>query len=149
MKPQNSFCSLWVLYLQCGHSNREEIVLSQRFKKKTILKVFFFGKRTNKIIRFNYVTETLKPFELSWQLRKQPSNLWVIGLSAKLENLLFSENIVIGQSSFECPLCKWLVLPFDTQFAYAFKSIISNIYIFHSAVQNALYWAIVASDKYK
>ena len=76
------------------------------FLKKTILKVFFFGKRTNKIIRFNYVTETLKPFELSRQLRKQPSNLWVISLSAKLENLLFSENIVIGQSSFECPLCK-------------------------------------------
>ena len=36
-----------------------------------------------------------------------------------------------------------------TSFAYAFKSIISNIYIFQSAVQNALYWAIVASDKYK
>ena len=47
------------------------------FWKQKILK--FFCEQTNKIELFNYATvENLKPFELNWPLRKQPSNLWMV-----------------------------------------------------------------------
>ena len=46
--------------------------------------------------------KTLKPFCLASPLRKQRSN--VIGpFAKKKKNLLFSANVVIGQSSCKCP----------------------------------------------
>ena len=54
----------------------------------------FSCKWTNKIQGSTMqLMKNLKLFELTWLLRKQPSNLW---MSLVLENLLFAKNIVIG-----------------------------------------------------
>ena len=48
--------------------------------------------------------KTIKPFELAWRLKKKALKFMnVIGpFTKKLENLLFSKRVVIGQSS-KCP----------------------------------------------
>ena len=65
-----------------------------------------FCKCTNKIQDSTMQPlKTFKPFERIWPLRKQLSNLWMllVRLQKNLENLLFSEIVVIRQSSSECP----------------------------------------------
>lgn len=58
------------------------------FWKQKILK--FLCKQTNKIKVFNYATvENLKPFELNWPLKKQPSNFWIVWSITKKTSELF------------------------------------------------------------
>ena len=78
------------------------------FSEKKILK--FFCRRTNM-----QPLKTLKPFKLTWPLRKQPLNWWMLlhGPYAKKKN----ENLVVTKrcnwtiffqmSGFECPDCKF------------------------------------------
>ena len=55
----------------------KEIVQSQPFLKPKIFKVFC--KQTDKIHSSTMCPlKTLKAFELTWPLRKQPSNLWIL-----------------------------------------------------------------------
>ena len=70
---------------------------------------FFFATGP---IKFRYSTmeplDTIKPFELTWPLRKQPSNLWMllVRLQKKLENLLWCNNTIFSQvSPVECLYC--------------------------------------------
>ena len=84
--------------LQCDYSNRgtwKKIVQSQRFLKTKDSQVIFFGERTNKIQNtIMQPLKTLKSFQLTWPLRKQLSNLWMLLVR-------FPEIVVIGQS-FSC-----------------------------------------------
>ena len=77
---------------------------SHRFLKTKDSQVFC--KCTNKIQDSAMPRlKTFNPFERTWPLRKQPSNLWMllVRLQKNLESLLFSEIVVIRQSSSECP----------------------------------------------
>ena len=61
------------------------------FQKKKILEMFC--KRTNKIKDSNMQPlKTSKPFQLTWTLGKQSSNLWMklVRLQKKIDNLLLS-----------------------------------------------------------
>ena len=84
------FC--WKLtFLHCDFSNQGTCPITRSFEN-TILK--FFCKWTNKIQGSTMqLLKNLKPFELTWPFRIQPSNLWMLLL---LENLFFAKNIVIG-----------------------------------------------------
>ena len=101
-------------FLQGGHLNWhtwKKIVHSQHLLKTKDSQVFFFFFATGPI-KFRYSTmeplDTIKPFELTWPLRKQPSNLWMllVRLQKKLENLLWCNNTIFSQvSPVECLYC--------------------------------------------
>ena len=73
----------------------------------------------DRLIKFKYSTmqplKFLKPFKLTWPIRKQPSNWWMLlhgpYAKKKLENLVFRKRcdckIFFQVSRFECPLCKF------------------------------------------
>ena len=86
------------LTLECNYSNcmghlREDCPITTIFWKHKIRE--FFWKRTNKIRGSTMQPlKTLKAFELTWPLRKQPSNSWM--LLARLQRTwesLFSKNV--------------------------------------------------------
>ena len=87
--------------LQCNYSNWDtwkKIVQSQRFLKTKDSQVIFFGERTNKIQNtIMQPLKTLKSFQLTWPLRKQLSNLWMLLVR-------FPEIVVIGQSFSSAPV---------------------------------------------
>ena len=87
----------------------EDCPLATFAENKRFSGFFFFAKGP---IKFRYSTmeplDTIKLFELTWPLRKQPSNLWMllVRLQKKLENLLWCNNTIFSQvSPVECLYC--------------------------------------------
>ena len=100
------------VFLQGGHLNWhiwKKIVHALATLLKTKDSHVFFLFATGPI-KFRYSTmqplNTIKPFELTWPLRKQPSNSWMllVCLQKKLENLLWCNNTIFSQA-FECLYC--------------------------------------------
>ena len=94
--------------LQCdfGHFAEDYPITTISDRKQKIFKSFC--KRANKIQDSTIQPlKTLKPFELIWPLREQGTFLEfrnILGpFGKKIENLLFSEIIVIGWSSCKFP----------------------------------------------
>ena len=90
-------------------------IQSQRFLKTKDSEVFFFFfcRWTNKIQGSTMQPlKTSKPFELTWPLRKQPSNLWMllVRLQKNLTIFCFQKRcdwiIFFWVSWFACPHCK-------------------------------------------
>ena len=89
----------------------KEIVQSQPFLKPKIFKIFC--KQTDKIHSSTMCPlKTLKAFELTWPLRKQPSNLWIlwVPLQKTWESFVFRKccdwTMFFQVSQFEYLYCK-------------------------------------------
>lgn len=86
-----------------------EIVQSQPFLKPGIFKVFC--KQTDKIHSSTMCPlKTLKAFELTWPLRKQPSNLWILWVPLQKT----WESFVFGKC------CDWTMFFQVSQFEYLY-----------------------------
>ena len=98
---QNTFIAVWLL--KPGHL-REDCLIPKIFENKRFSS--FFLQMVQWHSRFNYTTvawKTLKPFELTWPLWKQPQNLWFLLVCLKKKTRESLEIVVIGQSSSNCP----------------------------------------------
>ena len=89
----------------------KEIVESQPFLKPKIFKIFC--KQSAKIHSSTMCPlKTLKAFELTWPLREQPSNLWIlwVPLQKTWESFVFRKccdwTMFFQVSQFECLYCK-------------------------------------------
>ena len=79
-QEQNTFIVVWLL--QPGHLE-EDCLIPKIFENKRFSSFFFFCKWSNKIQDSTIQPlhwKTLKPFELTWPLRNQPSNLWFLSV---------------------------------------------------------------------
>ena len=105
-------------FLQGGHLNWHtlKIVHLQHLLKTKDSHVFFFFFFTKGPIKFRYSTmqpsNTIKPLELTWPLRKQPSNLWMLLVHLQKNLRIFCDviinnyNTIFSQvSRVECLYC--------------------------------------------
>ena len=97
--------------LKQGSNTWKKIVQSERVLKPKDSQVFC--KRTNEIQGSTLrPLKTLKPFELTWPLRKQPLNLWMslVRLKKTWESFVFRLTLwldkLLPSVPVECPHCK-------------------------------------------